>query len=166
MTLKKPITDAEILATHHSLWDEAKEEYGDAFSVPGPVTFYISSRVRALYCLQVWDGRGKASRFLGMYGIPVDIIEEVVPQFCDETLEDGVVIAPIPKRADKYDAFLEWARDHLFEQFTTEQLVEVAGFSYQTTLKFISESQTFRKLKKGLWEVRDEKADRKAEKNT
>jgi hypothetical protein len=165
MALKKMITDGEILEIHKSLWAEAKEEYGNAFSVPHTVAFSISSRVRALYCLQIWDGRGKASRFLGTYGIPTDIIEELVPQLCDETVEDGVLTAPTPKRADKYDAFLEWAKDHLFEQFTTEQLVEVAGFSYQTTLKFVSESQTFRKVKKGLWEVRDEKADRKAEKN-
>ena len=66
---------------------------------------------------------------------------------------------------DKYDALLAWSKDHLFEQFTTEQLVEVSGFSYPTTLKFLQESPTFRKVKKGLWEVRDAEADKKAEKN-
>ena len=67
--------------------------------------------------------------------------------------------------ADKYDALLEWASDHLFEQFTTEQIVEISGFSYPTTLKFLQESPTFRKVKKGLWEVRDADADRKSEKS-
>jgi hypothetical protein len=164
MPLKQQLSDNFINEIHHSLWEEASNTYGDKFSVPRDEVFYISSYVRSLHCLQIWDGRGKASRFLGMYGIPTDVITEVIPKFCDETVED-VLMAPAPKRADKYDAFLEWAQDHLFEQFTTEQLVEESGFSYPTTLKFITESPTFRKLKKGLWEVRDAKADREAEKN-
>jgi ATP-dependent exoDNAse (exonuclease V) beta subunit len=68
----------------------------------------------------------------------------------------------VEKRADKWDAFLKWSTQHHFEQFTTEQLAEQSGFSYQTTLKYLQESPTFRKIKKGLWEVRDAKADREA----
>ena len=165
MPLKQELTDDFINGVHRSLWDDASSTHGDAFSVPQDRVFYMSSYVRALHCLQIWDGRGKASRYLGMYGIPMDVIAEVVPEFCDETVEDGPVLAPAPKRADKYDAFLEWTKDHLFEQFTTEQLVEESGFSYPTTLKFVQESPTFRKVKKGLWEIRDAKADRESEKN-
>ena len=45
-----------------------------------------------------------------------------------------------------------------------KQLTEQSGFSYQTTLKYLQETPTFRKLKKGLWEIRDAKADREAQK--
>lgn len=71
----------------------------------------------------------------------------------------------LTKRSDKYDALLAWAKDRLFEQFTTEQIVEVSGFSYPTTLKFLQQSPTFRKIKKGLWEIRDPETDRKSEKS-
>jgi hypothetical protein len=73
------------------------------------------------------------------------------------------VVVKAEKRSDKYDAFIDWSKAHLFEQYTTEQLVEISGFSYPTTLKFIQDSPVFRKIKKGLWEIRDPKADRQAE---
>lgn len=95
--------------------------------------------------------------------VPMRIVK-MVPKDTLKMLMDGTAPAS-GKRSDKYDALLEWAKDHLFEQFTTEQIVEVSGFSYQTTLKFLQESPTFRKVKKGLWEVRDADADRKAEKS-
>jgi hypothetical protein len=88
-----------------------------------------------------------------------------VAEYCDEIISEDDLLSPRPRRADKYDALLTWSKEHLFEQFTTDQLVEQSGFSYPTTLKFLQESPTFRKLKKGLWEIRDADADREAEKN-
>ena len=67
-------------------------------------------------------------------------------------------------REQKFNKFLKWANEHHFEQYTTEQLSEKSGFSYQTTLKYLQETPTFRKLKKGLWEIRDAKADRDSQK--
>lgn len=95
--------------------------------------------------------------------VPMRIVRLVPSETLNLLLESNT--SALTKRSDKYDALLEWASDHLFEQFTTEQIVEVSGFSYQTTLKFLQESPTFRKVKKGLWEVRDADADRKAEKS-
>lgn len=95
--------------------------------------------------------------------VPMRIIRMVPSETLNLLLESNT--SALTKRSDKYDALLDWSKDHLFEQFTTEQIVEVSGFSYQTTLKFLQESPTFRKVKKGLWEVRDADADRKAEKS-
>lgn len=92
--------------------------------------------------------------------VPMRIVKMIPRDTLTMLMESNV--QALTKRADKYDALLEWAKDHLFEQFTTEQLVEISGFSYQTTLKFLQESPTFRKIKKGLWEIRDAQADRKA----
>jgi hypothetical protein len=89
---------------------------------------------------------------------------EVVRDYCDleiESVDD--VVGKTEKRSDKYDAFTDWAKSHVFEQYTTEQLVEISSFSYPTALKFIQDSPVFRKIKKGLWEIRDPKADREAE---
>jgi hypothetical protein len=88
-----------------------------------------------------------------------------VAEYCNEIVDTDEIGAPRPRRADKYDALVEWSKEHVFEQFTTEQLVEQSGFSYPTTLKFLQDSPTFRKVKKGLWEVRDAEADRKSEKS-
>ncbi len=163
MGLTQPITDEIIRAEHSVLWGKAEQEYGDMFKVPFDVVFDINNRLRLLNVLRSWDGSGRVSSHLSAYMIPKDIVEEYVARFCDA---DVVVDdSPKEKRSDKYDAFIEWSKDHVFEQFTTEQLVEVSKFSYITTLKFIQESPHFRKIKKGLWEVRDAKADREAEKN-
>lgn len=159
------ITSEHINAVHHSLWEDAIERYGDKFSVPSEEINKISSLTRALYVLQLWNGAGNPARHLSSYSIPTEIIADVVAEYCDEVVDTDELMTPRPRRADKYDALLAWSKDHLFEQFSTEQLVEVSGFSYPTTLKFLQESPTFRKVKKGLWEVRDAEADKKAEKN-
>ena len=68
-------------------------------------------------------------------------------------------------RSQRYTAFVNWARAHDGEQFTTEQLVEQAGFSYQTTLKFIDSHPNFNKIKKGLYECRNDLLRRNEKKN-
>jgi hypothetical protein len=57
------------------------------------------------------------------------------------------------KREKKWNSFIEWAKLHEAEQFTTEQLVEICGFSYPTTLEYLKISPYFKKIKKGLYEV-------------
>lgn len=159
------ITLEQINKLHKSLWDNAVEEYGEKYKVPFEVIHEMSQQTRALYVLQTWNGSGNPARYLATYSIPTDVITQIVAEYCNETVTEEELLTPRPRRADKYDALLDWAKGHLFEQFTTEQLMEVSGFSYQTTLKFIQESPTFRKIKKGLWEIRDADADKKAEKN-
>lgn len=159
------ITLETINNLHSKLWDEAVKEYGDKFSVPFEKIHEMSQQTRALYVLQTWNGSGNPARHLASYSIPTDVITQVVAEYCNETISEDELLTPRPRRADKYDAFLDWTKDHLFEQFTTEQLEEVSGFSYQTTLKFISESPNFRKIKKGLWEIRDPESDRKSDKS-
>lgn len=92
--------------------------------------------------------------------VPMRIVKMVPKETLAFLMESNT--QALTKRSDKYDALINWSKDHLFEQFTTEELVEQSGFSYQTTLKFLQESPTFRKIKKGLWEIRDAEADRKA----
>lgn len=95
--------------------------------------------------------------------VPMSIVRLVPKETLNALLTSTT--SALTKRADKYDALLDWAKDHLFEQYTTEQLVEISGFSYPTTLKFLQDSPTFRKVKKGLWEIRDADSDRKLDKS-
>lgn len=165
--LKKSVSDNSVDSIHAKMWEEAVSEYGDAFSVPREVSQKISDFTRALHVLQVWEREknGSPIKMLISYGIPEATIAEVAPQYCGVKLdEDKSVVEEVrtERRADKWDAFLKWANQHHFEQFTTEELTVRSGFSYPTTLKYLQESPTFRKIKKGVWEVRDAKADREA----
>jgi hypothetical protein len=151
-----------------SLWSECIAQYGSHSSTPASEASAIGEMVRAIYVLQVWQrdgGQGSPVKTLHNYAITESTINKVVERYFDGDAQEAS-ISPTPKRANKYGAFEQWAESHLFEQFTTEQLVEQSGFSYATTLKYIQESPTFRKVKKGLWEVRDAKADREAEKKS
>ena len=161
------ITDEMINTNHRELWSKALNEYGDSFKVPHETISHINETMRAMYVLQKWQregGSGSPAKFLNTYSIYPDVLMEVVRGYCSieiDSMEE--VVVKTEKRSDKYDAFIDWSKAHLFEQYTTEQLVEISGFSYPTTLKFIQESPAFRKIKKGLWEIRDPKADRQAE---
>lgn len=163
MPLIEPITDKSIQEEHQALWDNAVSEYGEVTKVPMGIVLEISFRLRAMSCLASWDGSGRASKHLSTYMVPPHIAGDLITRFCSPEEQEE---APTEKRADKYQAIIDWATDHLFEQVTTEQMVELGQFSYPTTLKFLQESPYFRKVKKGLWEVRDPKADREAEKKS
>ena len=149
-------------------WETASNKYGDTFSIPKEAKFALGEYERALHVLLVWQRegeKGNPARMLRTYGIGESTMAEVLADWCDMTItEEEVADIRVEKRVDKYDSFIDWTKDKIFEQYTTEALVEVAGFSYPTVLKFIQDSPYFRKVKKGLWEIRDPKADREAEK--
>jgi hypothetical protein len=112
--------------------------------------------VRAFYVIKKYGG-SISRQVLAQYMIPPSIAEAVLA----ECGGDGVTsVEPKVSRSDQYKAFEQWASEHDSEQFTTEQLVEVSGFSYQTTLKFIDGSTYFRRIKKGLYECRNERLRR------
>lgn len=148
-------------------WEEAGQEYGDKWSVPKEKRFAIGEYERALHVLNVWKNegqKGNPARMLNAYGVTESVVLEIVAEWCDMqiTEEDLSETIKKEKRSDKYDAFIDWSKDKVGQQFTTDALVEVAGFSYITVLKFLADSPNFRKIKKGLWEVRDPRADREA----
>lgn len=166
MPLRTRITEQHIEDVNRQWWAIAEQKYETKFKVPTEEHNRNSSYIRALYCLQKWDGKGSAVPTLIYYNIPEDVIAEVVKIYCGVELnvEDVLEETKTEKRADKWDAFVRWSKGHLFEQFTTEQLAEECGFSYPTTLKYLQESPVFRKIKKGLWEVRDPKSDKQVDK--
>lgn len=67
------------------------------------------------------------------------------------------------KRADKYEAIYAWAAERIFEQVSPKQIMEIGNISYPTALKLIeNRPDIFRKIKNGVYEIRDPQADRKA----
>ena len=122
----------------------------------------IAETVRALYVMEKWQREGcngNPVAMLRFYSVGEDVMNEFVKKYLSHLNTAKTEIVRTEKRKDKYGAFESWADEHRGEEYTTEQLVEVAGFSYQTTLKFVSESPLFIKVKKGLWRIADPKDD-------
>lgn len=159
------ITDDFITEEHQKLWFDAVAQYGEDYLVPSPVLQGINNRIRALYCLQKWDGAGSLASFLSTYMVNPEVVADLVDQLPQKT-RGATPAETSPKREDRYKVVIEWSKAHVGEEFTTEDLVEISTFSYPTMLKFLQESPHFRKVKKGLWQVRDPQADRVAEKNS
>ena len=68
-------------------------------------------------------------------------------------------------RSDQYEMIINWCRNHIFEEVTVADLEKVSGLSAPSVRKFIGErADIFRKLQRGVWEVRDPKSDREADK--
>lgn len=66
------------------------------------------------------------------------------------------------KREDKYQSIIDWTQEHLFEEVTPQDIMEVGNISYPTALKFIGDRpDIFRKIKRGVYELRDPIADRR-----
>lgn len=166
----KKLNEEMIDKYHYSLWDEAKEKYGSVYKVPFQEILHMGDLVRGLHVLHLWQKQGSAGsgvRFLAGYNFGQQTLERLSSEFLEyfgvESEEEfKKEKVPVEKRADKFNKFLKWANEHHFEHYTTEQLTEQSGFSYQTTLKYLQESPTFRKVKKGLWEIRCAKTDREA----
>lgn len=161
------ITSEQIKETMQNKWSEASKKYGDKWSLPREESFGLGEYERAMHILLIWKNegfKGNPVRMLRSYGVMESVIVNVISEWCDMTIteEDLPDVTKTEKRSDKYNAFVEWTKDKVGQQFTTDALVEEAGFSYITVLKFLGESPHFRKIKKGLWEIRDPKADREA----
>lgn len=122
----------------------------------------IAETIRALYVMEKWQREGcngNPVAMLRFYSVGEDVMNDFVKTYLSHLNTAKTEIVRTEKRKDKYGAFESWADEHRGEEYTTEQLVEVAGFSYQTTLKFVSESHLFVKVKKGLWRIADPKDD-------
>lgn len=165
----KKLTEDMIDTHHHLLWNKATEQFGTQFRVPMDEQYRISELVRGLSVLQIWQKEGAVGspvRFLKRYDLPQRAVDALAQEYLEyfgiKEEELGEARKRVEKRVDKWDAFLKWANQNHFQHLTTEQLTEQSGFSYQTTLKFLQESPTFRKVKKGVWEIRDAKSDREA----
>jgi hypothetical protein len=120
----------------------------------------IGETIRGLYVMEKWQregANGNPVAVLRFYSLAEDVFPTFVSTYLSHLNESNGAVAKIERRKDKYGTFEKWTEEHKGEEYTTDQLVEVAGFSYQTTLKYVSESPLFIKVKKGLWRISDPK---------
>lgn len=136
-------------------WANLIEQYGDKHSVPREASSVLSETLRAYHVIEANPDANPAS-VLRQYGVATAIIERIL----GETPDDH---QPRKRRADKYQAIIDWCHEHALEQTSAEALAEIGDVSYQTALKFINDRvDLFRKIKRGVYEVRDVKAERAA----
>lgn len=96
-------------------------------------------------------------QWLGM--VPSSIRRMVPYPMLEQMMNAGV--RNNMKRTEKYGNILVWAQDNLFLEVTPQTIMEVGDISYPTALKFISDHpDVFRKVQRGVYEIRDPKADR------
>lgn len=155
------LTFDEAIARYKRGMSELANEYGH-FRYPWTEYMETSERLRAFSIIQSQGGQVNP-KVLSQYMVSPRIAQEVLAQM--GITDTSIEITPKVSRADQYKAFEKWASDHDSEQYTTEQLVEVSGFSYPTVLRFIDGSPFFHKVKKGLYECRDEKMRREQAKH-
>lgn len=159
------ITDSFIEAQSALLWDKAKGEYGTAFDVPIHEREEIYEIERALFILKKWDGNNSPIKLFRDYMVRDRAVSYVLENYAPDFVSDAPKadeIVKTEKRSDKYAKLDKYAKEHVFEQFTTEQLVEMSGLSYPTVVKYLKVTGSYRAIKRGLWEARDAKADRDA----
>lgn len=124
---------------------------------------------RSLYILQYWQKEGSngspISRLREYMVRPEGfawIIENIIPKLGIAIISNDT---KPEKRKDKYAKLMKLASDNLFHEFTTQQLVDASGLGAQTVTKWAKTTGHFRAHpdKRGVWEARDPKADRRSQ---
>ena len=129
-------------------------EYG-INTIPRDKWFTLSETLRASYILASNKDANPAT-ILRHYGIPTTVIATILGD-----TDDCNAPQRKQKRADKYQTIIDWCYDHALEQVSVNQIAEVGQVTYPTALKFINDRvDLFRKVKRGVYEVRDAKAER------
>lgn len=103
---------------------------------------------------------------IAMYGRPNWVaavpsrIRKLVPYPVILEMMEDAGRTPV-KRVEKYQSIIDWTQEHLYEQVTPQDIMDIGDISYPTALKFIGDRpDIFRKIKRGLYELRDPQADR------
>ena len=131
-------------------------EHGNSYAVPRDEWNEASETLRLHLTIHQMNGK-VTKQLLSQYMFPPSIIAKVNPDF------DG--FEPKVKRSSKYNAVYQWLDENSGVEVTTQDLCTVTEMSYPTTLKFIENNpQYFSKIKRGVYKVRDPKAEREAEK--
>jgi len=133
-------------------WKKLIVEYGDPLKVPRELTFVIGEILRAKHIL-IAHPEANPAQVLRQHSIPASVISKVANGMEEPRSRQ--------KRVDKYRKLMEWAETHVLEQISVGELADIGEVSYPTALKFINDRvDLFRKIKRGVYEVRDAKSER------
>ena len=151
MSTLTEIDSSTVAEENAGQWATAVEIWGDKFSVPREEVGRIQQLIQGMYVLMGLDSSVAPFKALRAFGIPEDTCHYLIGKYCPTEVGADDEAASMNRRK-KYAAFEEWAREHVGEQFSTQALADVSGFSYPTVLKFVKESPLFKRVKNGWWE--------------
>lgn len=142
--------------------DEFKRSYSQALAkykshelIPKDERFLMGERLRAAYVIEANGGSPEAN-VLSSYSIAGRVIEELCGS--TPTIERKV------RMADKRKAVQDWVQENAGTTVTPQTIAEVGDFSYSTAMSYINEQvNTFTKIKRGFYLVRDWEAERAAD---
>ena len=136
-------------------YEKALAKYKSHDLIPKDERFLIGERLRASYVVDMHSGSPDAS-ILSTYSIAGRVIEELCGSV--PTIERKV------RMADKRRAVETWVKNNVGVTVTPQIIAEVGDFSYSTAMSYINEHvNTFIKVKRGFYLVRDQEAERAAQ---
>jgi hypothetical protein len=145
----------EITTLHRQRVEELVDIYGSVFDIPKDEMHLLHETTRARYVLMAHPDGG--ANVLKQYGVAMSVIADLTNE--DVNSERRV------RRVDKYRAMLEWCKSNVDVQVTPDEMAAIGDVSRATALKFIQDRvDLFRKVKRGLYEVRDPDVERAVEK--
>jgi hypothetical protein len=94
--------------------------------------------------------------------VPMSIRQAVLPSDIEQMLAAATANPEIIKTDDIIEqTMLQWCSEHLFEHITHHDLAATLGITAERARRLIDRhADRYRKVQRGLWEVRDPKADR------
>lgn len=119
---------------------------------------------RALYILQMWQTKEPNSnpfRVMKEYMVRNEAVVWVTEHLLTKLPVEIKPEEKPEKRKDKYAKLEKFALDNIYNEFTTQQLVDESGLGAQTVTKWAKTTGFFRSIGKGKWEARNPKEDRK-----
>lgn len=150
------LTADQINATYKLAHSDAAKRYGR--NIPSEVEREMSDRLRAGFASLIEPKSGMSfADHMRQYGLSEDILREFS---VDPNAERK------PKINDKEKHLKSWCVDNVGHQVTIEELAEISEFSESKCRTFITDNPNlFTKVKRGVWEIRDEAEERKRDKN-
>lgn len=93
--------------------------------------------------------------------VPTRVRKMVPYEVIMELLEGAQPSEGSVSKDDKKDKAMRWCQEHLFEEVTVKQIAEIGGLGESSARTLItSRPDVFRKLGRGVYEIRDPQADR------
>lgn len=158
MSRESTVTADEINNEFKTSFARLVKQYGSTHAIPRHEVHLISERMRARHIAVICTERslGPLPRVLRDYGVLDSIIKELAGEVPE--------IERKSKRSDKNKAIFDWCDQNPGKETTVYEVAEIGGVSYSKANQLIKDRiDYFKKIKKGLYVIRNPRAERAEE---
>ena len=172
MSNRKFPLEAKIKSTHDEAWSQAIAFYGSKFKVPSEVAQSISDLVRGMHSLSTCDPSKSYTKHLKELMLPEAVIIHLVNEYgAGEKVEIDQAgriksTKPVESKGNAMSRLIDWCEANPYQIESVKTLCEKAEVAHMTVRKaIINRPDIFKKSDgKGMYEIRDAKADREHDK--